>query len=203
MQPLDNATIINGLKEALRVGTQNAVRLTSSEDGFLGNELIRIALPDQLETLVKVLRTVGFESQVQELEVTMNRAAERGAGEATDVFVDAIAKMSFGDARAILDGNETAATDYFRDKTSGTLTKRFKPLVKEKMQEVGLVQQYESLVDRFTAIPLMSAPVLSLEDYVTDKTLDGLFTVLADEERRIRTDPSARVTELLQRVFGS
>jgi hypothetical protein len=201
---LDEGTIVSGLKEALRVGTENAVALTSAKGGFLDNDLIRIPLPDSLDPMADALRSVGFGSQVDELEVSMNRAAEQAAGEAGEVFWNAIRSMSIADARGILDGGDTAATDYFRRVTSQPLFQRFEPIVAQKMDEVGLVRLYDGLADRYRAIPLIGSakPPPEIEGYVTDKTLDGLFTVLAEQEQKIRTDPSARVTELLQRVFG-
>lgn len=132
----------------------------------------------------------------------MNRAAERGAGEAADVFVDAITRMSFDDARSLLQGGDTAATDYFRRTTSEALRERFTPVVREKMEQVGVARRYNTLVDRVAAIPFVSAPSLSLDGYVTEQALKGLFTVLSDEEKKIRNNPAARVTPLLQRVFG-
>lgn len=200
--PLDDDTIVAGLREALEVGTRNTVDSTSSLNGFLANELIRIALPDQLEGMGNALRTIGFGAQVDELEVAMNRTAERAAGEATSVFVDGIRQMTFADARQILQGNETAATDYFRRTTSDTLRRRFSPIVHQKMQEVGVVRTYDGLLKTYEAIPLVSKPDMDLYRYVTDEALDGLFTVLAQEEQKIRTDPAARITPLLQRVFG-
>jgi hypothetical protein len=202
-RPLDSDTIASGLREALEVATSNAVALTSVEDGFLGDPRIRIGLPEQLEGMAKTLRTVGFAAQVDELEVSMNRAAERAAGEAGDVFISAIQQMSFEDARGILQGDETAATAYFRSTTEDDLRMRFEPIVSERMQQVGFMSLYEQLVARYRAVPL--APALSFrpEGYVTDQALDGLFTVLADEERQIRTEPAARVTELLRRVFAT
>jgi hypothetical protein len=200
--PLDNNTIVAGLKEALKVGTRNAVNSTSAMDGFLANELIRIALPDQLKPVGNALRMVGMGGQYDQLELAMNRAAERAAGEATDVFVDAVTQMTFADAREILQGNETAATNYFRDKTSDRLRTRFSPIVDQKMQEVGLARLYQDLVNRYRAIPLVPKVDLDLNSYVTVNALKGLFTVLGQEEQKIRSDPAARVTPLLKRVFG-
>ncbi len=201
-QPLDAATVAAGLKEALQVGTERTVLSTSSVDGFLANQLIRIALPEQFHGMAKALRTVGFGSQVDALEVAMNRAAERAAGEAKTVFWAAIRQMSVADAFGILNGGDTAATTYFRDHTEATLRSRFQPIVEQKMGEVGLYRIYEDVVERYRAIPFVTTPPLDLGDYVTDKSLDGLFLVLAQEEKRIREDPVARTTELLRRVFG-
>lgn len=198
----DEATTRAGLKEALRIGSENAVRSTSTLNGFLGNALIRIAMPQELEDTAKALRTIGFGSQVDEVEVGMNRAAEQAAGEATDVFLDAITRMTIQDAYGILNGGETAATDYFRRTTSDTLRARFSPIVETKMNEVGLVRLYDDVVRTASMFPLVPVPQVDMRSYVTDRSLDGLFTVLGQEEQKIRTDPSARVTELLQTVFG-
>ena len=201
VRPLDEPTVAAGLKEALEVGARNAVDRTSKLDGFRANELIRIPLPEELEKTGDALRSIGFGAQVDELELTMNRAAERAAGEATDVFIDAITGMSFQDAMGILNGEQDAATQYLRRTTGDTLRSRFEPIVDEKMREVGLVSLYENLVGRLRALPLVPKPELDLQGYVTDKTLDGLFHTVSEEEARIRTDPSARVTDLLRTVF--
>jgi hypothetical protein len=131
----------------------------------------------------------------------MNRAAEQAASEATPVFFNAITQMSFDDAVSILNGPDNAATEYLQRTTSNTLRSRFTPIVDTKMREVGLVRLYDDLVGRLRAMPLVSQPELDLTNYVTDKTLDGLFKTLAQEEGKIRTDPSARVTDLLRTVF--
>ncbi len=202
-QQLSNGTIVAGLKEALRVGTDRTVSSTSRRDGFLGNPLIRIPLPRELDGMARGLRAVGFRRQVDELEVEMNRAAESAAGEAADVFWGAIKQMSFADARAVLDGGDTAATDYFRARTSDELQRRFTPIVDESMRKVGLARLYADLVTTVEALPLVPAPDLDLREYVTSKALGGLFTVLSQEEARIRKDPAARTNELLRTVFGS
>lgn len=200
---LDEQTVAAGLREALRVATERTVESTSKLDGFLGNALIRIVLPEQFETAAKTLRTVGFGKQVDELEVGMNRAAERAAGEATSVFLNAISQMTLQDATSILNGGENAVTNYFRSHTEESLHERFKPIVTEKMSEVGLYKVYNGLTDYYNKLPLVTSPALDLDEYVTQHALNGLFTVLGQEEKRIRTDPLARTTELLRRVFGS
>lgn len=201
---LDGATVVAGLKDALRVGTDRTVSLTSRLDGYLGNELIRIHTPESLGKMTKALRTVGFGRQVDELEVSMNRAAEQAAGEAASVFWSGIQQMSFQDAWGILEGHETAATDYFRRTTSDELRARFAPIVEEKMSAVGLVQLYDDMTARYKAIPLASLgqEPPDLRQHVTDGALEGLFTVLGQEEAKIRKDPGARTTALLRRVFG-
>lgn len=201
---LDEATVLAGLKDALKVGSQNAVTSTSTVDGFLGNAMIRIALPDQLDGPASTLRSVGLGSYVDELEVAMNRAAEQAAGEARSIFWDAITSMTINDAFAILRGNDTAATDYFRSHTEDQLRARFLPIVREKTASVGLGRLYGQLADTYEALPLTGKPELvDLDAYVTDQALDGLFTVLAEEEQAIRHDPAARTNDLLRKVFGS
>ena len=194
--------VVSGLKQALEVGTRNAVDRTSRRNGYLDNPLIRIELPGALDKMASGLRVVGFGAQVDELEVAMNRAAEQAAGEAADVFWQGIRQMSFTDAVGILNGGDTAATDYFERTTRDTLRARFEPIVSAKLDEVGVVRSYDQLVGRYEAIPFTSKPSFDIRSYVTDKSLDGLFTILGVEERKIRTDPAARVTPLLQEVFG-
>jgi hypothetical protein len=200
---LDESTVVAGLKEALRVGTDRSVLSTARVDGFLADELIRIALPDQLAPVAARLRTFGLGSYVDELEIGMNRAAELAAGEAREVFWTAVTSMTVSDAFGILDGDDTAATEYFRGRTTDALTARFAPIVRTKMDEVGLARLYGDLTAAYARIPLTDRPEpVDLDAYVTDATLSGLFTVLGQEERRIRLDPAARTTELLRRVFG-
>lgn len=199
---LDDDTIASGLREALEVGTRNAVSRTSKRDGFLRNDRIRIPVPESLDPLTSALRRFGFAAQVDELELAMNRAAERAAGEAAPVFLDAIRSLSLADAREILEGPDTAATDYFQRTTRDALRSRFEPIVAEQMQAVGLARLYRGLVAKYEALPVPTQPAPDLEDHVTRRALDGLFTVLGEEERRIRTEPAARTTELLRRVFG-
>jgi hypothetical protein len=199
---LDSATVAAGLREALAVGTANAVETTSRTDGFWRNPAIRIPLPEALAPMASTLRGLGLSRQVDELELTMNRAAEQAAGEAAPVFLDALQGMTISDALGILNGGDTAATEYFRSRTSDELRTRFAPIVGDQMSRLGLVQLYDGLAARYAALPLTTTPPVDLRDYVTDRALGGLFTVLGQEETRIREDPAARTTELLQRVFG-
>lgn len=200
---LDEQTVAAGLREALRVATDRTVISTSKLDGFLGNALIRIVMPEQFEVAAKTLRAVGFGKQVDELEIGMNRAAERAAGEATEVFLNAITQMTLEDAFSILNGGDNAVTNYFRSRTEESLHERFKPIVTEKMSEIGLYKVYNGLTDYYNKLPLVTTPALDLDEYVTQHALNGLFTVLGQEEKRIRTDPLARTTDLLRRVFGN
>jgi hypothetical protein len=200
---LSDGKIADGLKQALQVGTGNAVSLTGRVDGYLANEAIKILLPDNLRTLERGLRLVGQGALVDEFVVSMNRAAERAAPAARAIFVDAITAMSFDDARRILQGGDTAATDYFKQKTTPQLTSAFMPPVQQAMDEVGATRRYRELTTSLRSLPLGGAESFDLDRYVVGKSLDGLFTVVADEERKIRTNPSARVTDLLKDVFGS
>jgi len=195
--------VVAGLKQALQIGTERAVEQTSRANGFLSNDAIRIGMPESLDGMAKGLRAIGFGQQLDEFEVAMNRAAEEASGEAAPVFWEAIGNMSFQDARGILDGGETAATDYFERVTREPLAKRFEPIVAARMQNVGVVARYNELVGRYAALPFAQKPSLSLEQYVTGGALDGLFHVLGQEERRIREDPAARTTDLLREVFRS
>lgn len=190
------------LKEALQIGTENAVKLTGRPDGYFRNEAIKILLPEQLRTLERGLRTVGLGSQVDELVLGMNRAAERAAPQAKPIFWNAIGAMTIDDARKILGGHDTAATDYFRTKTSDALGAAFKPIVENAMREVGVTRQYTDLYRRAQAIPFLNVEAYDLDRYVVTRALDGLFHVVGEEEKKIRTNPAARVTELLRDVFG-
>lgn len=195
-------TVVAGLKEALRVGTGNTVARTSKEGGYWENIEIRIPMPAELERLGSTLRRIGLGGRVDAFERRMNEAAEHAAKEAAPVFIDAIKGMTFEDARGILRGSETAATDYFRAKTTGPLRKLYAPIVRRHMEKLGVVTLYNELLERYLQLPLAPRPRFSLEEYVVDRALAGLFRVLAGEERRIREDPAARTTELLRKVFG-
>ncbi len=198
----EDSTIVAGLKQALEVGTNNTVRRTSVTNGYLGNALIRILLPEKIRPAGDMMRRVGLGRQVDEMQTQMNRAAELAASEAAPIFFDAIRGMSIRDARGILDGGETAATEFFRRATSAPLRARYAPIVEARMAQVGLARTYADLAGRYNAIPAVPKLSFDLNGYVIDKALQGLFTVLGEEEKRIRTDPAARVTELLRTVFG-
>lgn len=200
--PLNEETVTAGLKEALEVGTGRAVNALSAEGGFGASDVLRIPIPENLETMASRLRSVGLGDQVDRFEDQMNTAAEQAAGLAINVFAGAIRDMSIQDAFGILNGPQNAATVYFRDRTEVALTSRFGPVVDDVMQELGVVRVYEDLVTRYNAIPLVRPVEFDIQAYVVDRTLDGMFATLADEERRIREDPIARTTQLLQRVFG-
>jgi len=199
---LSDVKIASGLKEALKIGTQNAVNLTGRLDGYFMNQAIKILMPEKLRTMEKGLRALGLGSQVDEFILSMNRAAERAAPAAKSIFWDAIGEMTFEDARKILGGGNTAATDYFKAKTTDKLTVAFKPAVDQAMNEVGVTRQYKELVGKFQSIPFMKSESYDIDQYVVAKALDGLFYVVGEEEKKIRTNPAARVTDLLKEVFG-
>ena len=199
---LSDAKIGSGLREALKVGTENTVKLTGRTDGYFMNQAIKILMPEKLQTLEKGLRLVGYGPQVDEFVLSMNRAAERAAPQAKQIFWDAIGEMTFDDARKILSGSDTAATEYFRAKTSDRLTTAFRPVVDRTMNEFNVTRQYKDLVGRYQAIPFAKSEALDIDSYVVTKSLDGLFHVLGEEERKIRTNPTARVTDLLKEVFA-
>ncbi len=199
---LSDAKIGSGLKEALQVGTENTVGLTGKVDGYFANQAIKILMPERLGSFERTLRTVGYGRELDEFVLSMNRAAERAAPFARQIFWDAIGEMSFDDARKILAGPDDSATHYFKDKTTDRLTAAFSPAVDRALDEVGVTRQYKELVGRFETIPFVRMESFDLDRYVTGKALDGLFHVLAEQEKQIRTNPVARTTELLKEVFG-
>lgn len=199
---LSDAKIGMGLKEALQVATDTSVMLTGKVDGYFGNQDIKIVMPEKLKSLETGLRTVGYGPKVDEFVLSMNRAAERAAPAAKQIFLDAIGDMTFDDARRILSGGDTAATDFFKTKTTDKLMAAFKPVIDRSMNEVGVTRQYKELVGRFEAIPFVKTQAFDLDGYVTGQGLDGLFHVLGEQERQIRVNPAARTTDLLKEVFG-
>jgi hypothetical protein len=200
---LSDDEIVNGLRQALEIGTSNAVKTVSQTNGYFKNPRIRIPLPENVKKVEKLLRATGFGRRVDEFELSMNRAAERAAPEAKTIFWDAIKQMSFADARQILDGSDDAATQYFQDKTAGRLQKIFKPITHQAMSEVGVTHSYQSIDNKIKTIPFADQMSFDLDQYVTDKALSGLYLMLAEEEKKIRQDPAARITDLLKKVFGS
>ena len=177
------------LKQALQIGTENAVKLTGRTDGYFKNEAIKILMPEKLKTFDRALRTVGYDRDVDDFVLKMNRAAERAAPAAKQIFWDAIGEMTIDDARGILDGPATAATDYFKSKTTGQLTSAFSPVVHRTMAEVGVTKRYEDLFGQARRIPFLDLEAFDLDRYVVGKALDGLFHVVGDEEKRIRANP--------------
>ena len=192
----------SGLKEALQIGTDHAVDLTGTANGFFKNEAIKILLPEKLRTAEKALRLAGMGAKIDEFELSMNRAAEKAAPAARGIFKDALTQMTFDDARKILTGGNTSATEYFKGKTSEKLAATFRPTVESAMAETGVVTQYKQLVGGIRSLPFGRSQSFDITDYVVGKTLDGLFYMLGQEENKIRTNPAAQITPLLKEVFG-
>ena len=200
---LSDAKIGSGLQEALKVGTENAVVQTGTTDGFLMNRAIKILMPKPLQSIEQPLRLVGYGPQIDEFVVSMNRAAEKAAPFAKEIFWDAIGQMTFDDARKILNGSDTAATDYFKAKTSKKLQTAFRPPVETVMADVGVTRQYNDLIGKYKSVPFAKSVSFDINQYVTEKATDGIFFVVGQEERKIRTNPAARASDLLKEVFGS
>jgi hypothetical protein len=199
---LSTDTITKGLKEALRVSTTQAVAKTGKPDGFLGNPAIKIPLPASLQKARTGLQLVGMGPQLSQLEAGMNRAAEQATPMAKQIFLNALMKMTITDARNILNGGDTAATQYFKTTTSQELTTAFTPIVHKAMQNVGVVRQYDAVMQNSMAGPLLQGRGVNLDQYVVGKTLDGLFYMLGQEEKNIRQNPAAQTTAILRQVFG-
>lgn len=199
---LTDSKISAGLKEALQVGAENSVKLTGKTDGYFANQAIKILLPKNLRPLEKGLGVMGYQAKVDAFVLSMNRAAEAAAPAARKIFVDAIVSMSFDDARKILSGNNTAATDFFKTKTTDQLTIAFRPVVEKTMNDNRVAQQYVALSGQLKSIPFVKNEDLDINKYVVGKALDGLFFMLAQEEQKIRKNPAARTTALLKEVFA-
>jgi hypothetical protein len=221
---LTSSEIDGGLKEALRVGTKLAIEQLGREDGFFGNALVKIPVPEELTMVAGGLRKVGMGKYVDDFVLASNRAAEKAVPETAKIFADAITKMTLEDARNILGGPDDAATEYFRKNAAPALKEAILPIVKEYTEETEVTTYYKSMVAAYDsyAAPMVEQSglggllgsltgttgetatydVRDLDGYITGKSLDGLFTVLAQEEKKIRENPAARTTELLQKVFG-
>lgn len=194
--------IIKGLKEALSVGVNNAGSLTSKLDGFNGNSLIRIPFPEEAQKMETSLRKVGMGEKVDEFEVVLNRAAEEAATKAAPIFIEAIKKMNVQDGLNILKGADDAATQYMMEKTKAELYASFKPVIVEALNNVQITKYWNPLVTRYNQIPLTTKMNPDLEDYTTNKAIEGLFKMLALEEKKIRDSDEARVSDILKKVFG-
>lgn len=199
----DEGTNIAGIKEALAVGTERAVSSLSRRDGYFGNQAVKILMPSAIQKVADVARMAGYQKQVDAFVLSMNRAAEAAVPMASRFFGDAIREMSLDDARGILAGGDTAATEFFRGKTQDKLFAAFRPVVSKKVDEVGATRAYKDMMARYEKVPLVGGQSLDLDDYVTGKALDGLFRMVGEEEKQIRSNPGARTTDLLRKVFGS
>jgi len=199
---LTNTEVIAGLKEALTIGARESAGAASAVDGFYKNAKIAIPWPSEAQAVKDVLLSIGFSGQVAAFEQSMNRAAEEAAKGAFDVFAGAVREMTIQDGFAILNGSNTAATDYLREKTSAPLKQKFSPVVKNAIDKVNVTSYWTPLVNAYNMVPGVARQNPNLEDYITNMAINGLMTLIAEQEMKIRTDPAAQVTALLKRVFG-
>ncbi|MGH8710098.1 MAG: DUF4197 domain-containing protein [Burkholderiales bacterium] len=198
---LSNKDVIAGLKEALSQSSSAAVAKLGVENGFLGNQRVKIPLPDKLQKIDGAMRKFGLGKYSDELIISMNRAAEAAVPEAKTLLLDAVKKMSVQDAKGILTGGDDAATQYFRNKTESQLRAKFLPIVTKTVRQVGVVEKYDEFTGKAAVLGLTDQP--NLEQYVTQKALDGLFLMMKDEEKAIRSNPADYSGKLLKKVFGA
>ena len=201
-EQLSEETIDAGLKEALKVGTANVVEQLGQTNGFFNNPDIHIPLPDSLSKVQSTLQRVGASSLLDDLELKLNRAAERATPKAKDLFWQSIREMTLKDVRSIYNGPQDAATRYFQNKMADPLGQEMQPIIEDTLSQVGAVQSYDRVMGEYSSIPFVPDAKANLVSYTVDKSLDGIFTVLAREEAAIRNNPAKRTTELLQTVFG-
>ena len=199
---VESGEISAGLREALYIGSENAVLQTGQLDGYFRHPAIKILMPENFHLVEQGLRLVGQGRLIDEFVLSMNRAAEKAAPQAKEIFWGAIQHIDFADAHQILTGGDTAATEYLRTETGEALAAAFLPVVQRATEEVGATRKYKELIGQYREIPFAQNLVFDVDAYVVDKGLEGLFYVVGEEERKIRTDPAARVTELLRRVFA-
>lgn len=199
---LSNADIASGLKEALNKGIDKQVTKLTATDGFYKNEMVKILLPEELQKVDKTLRSVGMDKLADEGLLVLNRAAEDAVKEATPIFVSAVKNMTFNDAKNILMGNDRSATTYLEKTTSTQLYDKFSPVVKTSLDKVGADKVWATIIEKYNSLPLTKDVNPNLTDYVTSKAMDGVFTMIAVEEKEIRTDLSSRTSDLLKKVFA-
>lgn len=198
-----DAQTVKGLKEALTQSASGAVAKLGRTDGFFGNDKVKIPLPESLQRVEGLMRTFGMGKQADELVLAMNRAAEAAVPEGKKILVDAVKNMSFEDAKGIVTGGEDAATRYFRRTTSGPLHDKFMPIVAKMTKRVALAQKYDQYAGKAAKFGLIGEKDAQLDEYVTDKTLDGLYLMMAEEEKAIRKDPIGRGGYWLGKIFGA
>jgi hypothetical protein len=200
---LSNADASQGVKAALEQGALSAVGLLGRPDGFLGNPQVRIPLPGFLKDAAKLLKAIGQGKQVEELEIAMNRAAEAAVPMAKDLLVAAVKGMTVMDAKNILTGGPTSVTSFFADKTRTPLTGRFLPVVKQATAKVGLAEKYNRVAGKASGIGLVKKEDANVDQYVTRKSLDGLYLMIGEEEKKIRQNPAGAGSDILRKVFGA
>lgn len=201
-KPLTTAEVGEGLKEALVKGISKGADLVSVTDGYFKNPEIKIPFPQDVKRVEDAVRKIGLGSEVDKFVMTLNRGAEDAAKEAKPIFIAAIKSMTIQDAWAILKGEDDAATQYLKRTTSGLLKEKFKPVIQNSLNKVNATKYYGEIVTRYNQIPLVEKVNPELDDYATDKAIEGLFVMIAKEEKEIRQDPVARTTDILKRVFG-
>ena len=199
---ISQAEIASGLREALNFGIDKQVSKLTQKDGFFKNELVKILLPEELRKVDKALRDIGLSNLADEGLKVLNRAAEDAVKEATPIFVDAVKGITFNDAKAILVGNDDAATQYLKGRTENPLYTKFHPVIKNSFSKVGADQIWENLINKYNSIPFTNDVNPDLTDYVTGEALKGVYTMIAIEEKEIRNKVSSRTTDLLRRVFA-
>ncbi|GAA4271040.1 DUF4197 domain-containing protein [Aquimarina gracilis] len=199
---VSNIDIANGLRQALDNGIDKQVTKLTQKDGFYRNQLVKILLPQELRKVDKTLRDVGLSNLADEGLKILNRAAEDAVKEATPIFVDAVKQMTFTDARQILLGNDNAATTYLKNKTNNALYAKFNPVINRSFSKVGADKIWSNIINKYNALPLTNNVNPDLTDYVTQEALKGVYTMIAVEEKEIRTKLSSRTTDLLRRVFA-
>ena len=201
-QPLTAAEVSKGLVEALVQGSKKSVQLASVKDGFNSNTLIRIPFPEDAKKMKATLLKVGMTNQIKQFEKSINNAAELASKKALDILINAITSMSINDAFEILNGNDNAATHYLKKQTFSNLYSEFKPIIKTAIAKVEVTKYWDPLIRRHNSLPLIKKVNPDLEEYITAKTIEGLFILIAQEEKNIRKNPKARVSDLLQKVFN-
>jgi len=200
---ISNTEATSGLKQALTDGSVAAVAKLGTSGGFLDNPKVKIPLPPALQRIESALRLAGMRKQADDLVVGMNRAAEAAVPEAKTLLVDSVRQMTVQDAKGILTGGDTAATDYFRRTTQPQLTQRFLPIVKKTTDQVGLAEQYNSLAGQASQLGLIKKDQSTIEGYVTQKALDGLYLMIAEQEKAFRQNPLGATSDIVKRVFGA
>jgi hypothetical protein len=195
-------TLVAGFKQALSIGAEKAVQTVSKPDGYFGNQAIKIMLPGSMQKVADILGKIGMQQQVDDFVLSMNRAAEKAAPQAAAILGDAIKDMSIEDAQAIYSGGDTAATEFFKSKTSAKIFSAFEPIIASSMQEVGTTALFNTLMAKYNDMPFVPKVSVDIEQHVTTKAADGLFAMVGEEEKKIRTNPAARTTDLLKSVFG-
>lgn len=199
---LSTEEVASGLKEALTKGVSKGSDEVSKQDGFFKNAAIKIPFPPEIQQVESTLRKMGMDEQVDKFVLSLNRAAEDAAKEAKPIFVSAIKQMTIEDAWSILKGEEDAATQYLNKTTSAQLKEKFKPVIKASLDKVNATKYYKDLITAYNKVPMVKKVSPDLDVYATDKATDGLFVMIAKEEKNIRENPGARTSELLKKVFS-